>query len=310
MRILQSMETGIRFLCIAATVFCSSAVGQNLGQIFYTTGVQSEFNLRSGDAPVGDHHHLGTWVSPNYDSENGFVVMDWDSGNNPQNEFSYVWFGYSQNKNDAGFDIGVTRNTQPKRVADLSTENYGENRWSSPALDRVVKYRFEEQLNPVDNVPLHQKGFWWMGPKTLVYSYAAYFDKPGHEDDRLHGEYENYIVTDSNLSRDELAERTNLTYRGNTHFPNGDLYHHYYTELRRPGRDVEEIVVFQAWSIKHNYSKDVEVPVNRIQREWKNLGLVRWDYWNLGWRVNLETYGRFDYGTASLKEMVIPDHQF
>jgi len=269
------------------------------------------FFIRVGIAAtlVCSGHFLGTWVSSNYDPNQARVQMNWDEGANRRDEFSFVWFEYAQNKNDAGFDLGVTRYTPPTTVADLSTENYVVNGWTSPALDRVLIYQFDEQLNPVDDVSLHEKGFWWMGPKALIFSAPGYFAKESTEADRLDGEFENYIVTNSNLSRDEIVQRARLEYRGSTVYPNGDLYHHYKTVLRRPGQDRSEIAINQVWSIKDVFANQASVPVNRIQGSWMKMGLVPWNFYNLGWKMNLETYGRFNPGSATLREMFIPGNE-
>jgi len=240
-------------------------------------------------------------------------------GENPKQEFDQLRFSYVQKKPDVGFDVGAGRITGTKTVADLSTE--GHNGWTSPALDRTLRFKFTDKLHPVDDgLPTERKAYWWMGPKVIIYSQQAWDAKAVPDSDRLGGEYECYIVVDSNLTRDELRQRANLQYVGQGRFGTGaskDIYHHYVTSLPFTGTDGQPNQVNQVWTIKDTYSQKVEVPVNRIQRDWMTkfrpntqTPLVPWNFYNLGWKVNLETSGLFSTGSAGWEGLRLPANDF
>jgi len=246
-------------------------------------------------------------VTENFTTSHGGSQINWIEGDNAGSDFDWVWFSYGQGLPDTGYDIGVGRRTSSKTVADLSTSEHSTG-WTSPAYNRTVKYRFTHDLQPSENA-----AFWWMGPKTIIYRYQAWGENPAASNDRLEGQYEVYIVTDSNISRQELASRANLEYSGSEWYGEGasrDLYHHYTTRLPFTATDGSTKYIFQVWTIKQTYMSEVEVPVNHIQHYWMNNDLVPWDFYNLGWKLNLETSGRFKFGWGNFEQLLLPSNEF
>ena len=300
-------------LIVGSLFCCSNASAQTRPQ-----GLQSRQDLNLGYAKVSQHHYTSTWVSDNFDINSGGAKIIWQEGGNPK-QFSRFQFGYYQKNLGVGFDVGVGKNTSTRKVADLSTE--GHNGWTSPALDRTLGLKFTNNLKPRDaGLPTAQKSYWWMGPKTIIFSRTSWDEKPVPHADKLAGEYECYIVVNSNLTRDELKQRSNLIYVGNNQYGTGasrDVYHHYVTSLPFTGTDGQPKQINQVWTIKDTYSNEVDVPVNRIQRDWMtqnhpNTGtaMVPWNFFNLGWKINLETSGQFSSGSAGWDGLRLPSNDF
>ena len=90
-------------------------------------------------------------------------------GSNPENKFNWFWFSYFQNKPETGFDVGVGRITESKKVSDLSTNSEA---WQAPGYNRTLDFTFVDNLKPTT-----AGSFWWMGPKTIIYSLPNWLDK-------------------------------------------------------------------------------------------------------------------------------------
>ena len=297
----RTFLSNISALVILTTCLYSNAQAQRLEDW------QSLEQLRAGDLSISDDHFISTWVTGNFTTSQGGSQIFWGEGDNSASDFDWLWFSYGQGLPYTGYDIGVGRTTSSQTVADLSTLEFT-NGWTSPAYDRTVKYKFTHDLKPSEN-----GSFWWMGPKTIIYSYPTWGQNPAANNDRLEGQYEVYIVTDSSISRQELASRANLTEIGSGWYGQGasrDLYHHYTTTLPFRGTDGSTKYIFQVWTIKDNYMSEVEVPVNHIQRYWMNNNLVPWNFFNLGWKLNLETSGRFDFGWGNFEQLILPSNEF
>lgn len=240
-----------------------------------------------------DDHFLSTWVSDNWSEPEGGSYMTWGEGFNADNQFDWLWFNYYQQLPEEGMDIGVGRISTTELappVWSLSTEDY--MGYQSPAFNETMDFTFRENLTP------GQFSTWWMGPKTIVYSEREWELK---ETPGLGGEYECYIVNAANLRHDDLAERLGLTRVGGGFF--GQHYYHHYVTTRDSDR--EGGTINQVWSIRHQYSTDEptgitedSVPVNQIQGAWMQMGLVPYDFYNLGWKINIEFAGPFPIGTS------------
>ena len=254
-------------------------------------------DLQNAYSEVSDDHYIATWASPGFSTDKGGSWINWGEGANPKNKFNWCWFNYFQNKGGAGFDIGVGRTTGSELVANLSTSSEA---WQAPAYNRTLDFKF------IDNLEPSTKGsFWWMGPKTIIYSYPSWFDKDVPDVDRLDGEYECYIVNNSSDTREELADRAGLKFRGSNFYGN-DLYHHYTVNHVFTGSDGRPRTIHQVWTIKDVFTNQDSVPVNQIQGDWMNSGLVPWNYYNLGWKINLETAGKFKEGYGMFFDMRLP----
>ena len=246
--------------------------------------------LNEAGEPSSDHF-LSTWVSDNWSEPEGGSFISWSEGADPDNAFDWLWFNYYQELPNEGMDIGVGRistTALAPPVWELSTEGF--LGFQSPKFNQTMDFTFKDDLTP------GQFATWWMGPKTIVYSEREWLLK---ENPGLGGEYECYIVNASNLNRVDLAERLGLTRVGGGYF--GQHYYHHYVTTRDSER--EGGTINQVWSIRHQYSTDEptgitqdSVPVNQIQGAWMQMGLVPYDFYNLGWKINIEFAGPFPAG--------------
>ena len=279
------------------SLVCGSAFAQRL------PGQQSKYDpdrqLGNSYSPVlnaaggqSSDHYLSTWVSYDWSEPEGGSYITWGEGTDPDNNFDWLWFNYYQESSFEGMDIGVGRTSTTAlapHVWELSTEDY--NGYQSPGYNQTLDFTFKESLNP------DQFATWWMGPKTIVYSQPEWNLKqnPG-----LGGEYECYIVNASNLTHQELAERFGLNRVGGEFF--GQHYYHHYVTTR--DSEVEGGRINQIWTIREQYSTDGptgitkdSVPVNQIQGAWMQMGLVPYNFYNLGWKINIEFAGHFPAGS-------------
>ena len=237
-------------------------------------------------------HFLATWVSDHWAEPEGGSYITWGEGADPSSKFDWLWFNYYQDLPNEGMDIGVGRISTVELappVWELSTEDH--EGYQSPRYNQTLDFTFKNNLKPGPFAT------WWMGPKTIVYSHREWELK---ENPGLGGEYECYIVNASNLTREDLAERLGLTRVGGGFF--GQHYYHHYVTTRDSER--EGGTINQVWSIRHQYSTDEStqitqdtVPVNQIQGAWMQMGLVPYNFYNLGWKINIEFAGPFPAGS-------------
>lgn len=281
------------FLLLSTPVFGQSGLQRKDRQ-------QSLSDLQTSYSPISNSHFMATWVSGNFSIAQGGSWINWSEGSDPQNNFDWLWFNYGQGLPETGFDVGVGRVTSTMMVADLATENY--NGYQSPAYNRTLDFEFADNLNPTT-----PGSFWWMGPKTIIYSFPNWEDKDVPDFDRLDGEYECYIVNNSSDTREQLANRLGLEWRGGA-FYEGHFYHHYTTNLVFTGSDGLQKSINQVWTIKHVFTNEDSVPVNQIQGDWMLDGLVPWYFYNLGWKINLETSGQFGDGFGLFFDLVLPSN--
>ncbi|MEM7625261.1 MAG: hypothetical protein AAF333_06505 [Planctomycetota bacterium] len=196
---------------------------------------------------------------------NGWYCRTWDGNNNDQ--IWYLWINLQQNSTtqSAGFDAGVGRNesggTRLTRMDD------------SDRINRGMYYKFTNGLIPQNGAN------YYMGPKTIVSTTQFYSG--------LNGQYECYIVDNSNLSPSAFANNYNLQYVSQGTY-DGATYKHYSRQLGQ---------INQVFSIRQNYRTQGWSSVNWIQRQWVLSGLVPGSAWNLGWKINIETAGKFANGS-------------
>ena len=285
----------IAFFSLSTSVFAQSGLQRKNRQ-------QSLSQIQNSFSPISDNHFIATWVSDNFSINQGGSWINWGEGSTPESNFNWFWFSYNQQLPDRGFDVGVGRlNDNAIMVADLATENY--NGWQAPGYNRTLDFEYVDNLDP-SNVG----AFWWMGPKTIIYSYPTWTDKPVPDADRLGGEFECYIINNASLPRDELANRLGLQYQFGRAYDNGDFYHHYTNTRVFQGTDGQPKTIFQVWTVKDNFTNVDSVPVNQIQGHWMTEGLVPWYFYNQGWKINLETAGQFGSGNGLFLNLALPSN--
>ena len=280
----------LALVCLGQSVFGQAGLQRKNHQ-------QSLKELRNSYAPVSDKHFMATWVSRGFSITKGGSWINWSEGSNPKKKFNWFWFSYFQNKPGAGFDVGVGKITASKRVSDLSTNIEA---WQAPGYNRTLDFTFVDNLNPTT-----AGSFWWMGPKTIIYSLPNWLDKDVPDQDRLDGEYECYIVNNSSDTRQKLVKRLGLKFRRSVKY-NGDRYYHYTVKHVFTGSDGKPRTINQIWTIKGVFTNEDSVPVNQIQGDWMTNGLVPWNYYNLGWKMNLETSGKFADGYGMFVDLALP----
>ena len=194
----------------------------------------------------------------------GWHCRTWDRSSWRQMDYFWVNVKQDNTSNSSGYDAGVGRN-QPtgKRVNDMLKNS---------DLNKQMGYRVAITIDNIDS-----NAYWWVGPKTIISSTSSYSG--------LDGEYECYIVDSSNLDRKTLARRLGgMTWRGSTGM-NGSRYHHYTKKLGQ---------INQVWSIRNAYRRSGPQSINKIQKAWKDFGLVPGQHYNLGWKINVETSGKIE----------------
>lgn len=164
-------------------------------------------------------------------------------------------------------------------------------------VGRMVQYKY-------DFSNLKGEGAWWMGAKVVVYSSKVWDPEVG-----LDGNYECYIVVNSNLTPEQLKERFGLEPAGES-WHRGRKYKHYTDLLVLDREDLSgEIKIMQVWSILEDIprkpsSTDKEfIPVGQIKQEWINNNLIEKpssSWYPLGWMAFIETQGG-NYGTLKDK---------
>ena len=258
---------------------------------------QSLEELQNSYSPVSENHFMATWVSQGFSIAKGGSWINWGEGSNPENKFNWFWFSYFQNKPETGFDVGVGRITESKKVSDLSTNSEA---WQAPGYNRTLDFTFVDNLKPTT-----AGSFWWMGPKTIIYSLPNWLDKDVPNADRLDGEFECYIINNSSDTRRKLVNRLGLKFWRSDSYGT-DLYHHYTVKHTFTGSDGLPRTINQVWTIKDVFTNTDSVPVNQIQGDWMTDGLVPWNYYNLGWKINLETSGKFANGNGMFVDLALP----
>lgn len=226
------------------------------------------------------NYWLPAWTQ-NFNFNNGSTfTRTWD-GNTSQDRIDYLWVNYKQTSTSTsvGFDAGVGRNVATgTKVADLSGDGVSK-------INRGVYYKFTNNLVPQNG------GYWWMGPKTLIYQQNQYSNSIG-----LNNQYECYIVDNASISRSQMVSQLGLTYRGQGNY-DGSTYYHYTVRLGN---------INQVWSIRGNFRNQGWVSTNWIQRQWYQSGLVPWNYYNLGWKMNVEMAGKFAPGDCGFTHLNLP----
>lgn len=220
---------------------------------------------------VFGNYFISAWET-GWDYSKGSFTRTWD-GNTGNDELWYLWMNldHARTNNYVGFDAGVGRNiASGTQVSDLSSYN---DSYKSPKIGRGVYYRFTDNLSPLGDA------YWWMGPKTII-SESPYYQG-------LDYQYECYVVDNANISPQQLVNRLGLQYVSEGNY-NGSVYKHYRVNLG---------LIRQVWSIRQNYRSEGWSSANWIQRQWYLDGLVPWNYYNLGWKINVETAGAYGQGS-------------
>ena len=280
----------LTLLCLGQTAFGQAGLQRKNHQ-------QTLEELQTGYSQVSDNHFIATWVSSGFSTASGGAWINWVEGSTPENKFDWFWFNYFQKLPETGFDVGVGKITSSEIVSELSTNI---EVWQAPGYNRTLDFNFIENLDPTT-----PGSFWWMGPKTIIFSFPSWLDKDVPDFDRLDGEFECYIINNSSDTRKELVNRFGLQFRSSD-FYGPDLYHHYITKHVFTGSDGLPKTINQVWTIKDVFTNQDSVPVNQIQGDWMNDGLVPWNYYNLGWKMNLETSGKFADGFGMFVDLALP----
>ena len=253
-----------RFYTLAAVAaLCTLAVPASAAKVQKTNDTRGYY--------LGNHH-LTAWIL-NFDYSKGSFTRTWD-GNASQNTIDYLWINIRHqhlNNTYVGFDAGVGRAIGTgTKVADLSSYN---DQYKSPKINRGVNLKFTNNMQAI------QDAYWYMGPKTIISSTSSYSG--------LDNQYECYIIENASISNSELIRRLGLKYRSEGTY-DGSVYKHYTKKLGK---------IFQVWSLRQSRRNEGWTSVNWIQRQWYEGGLVPWNYYNLGWKANVETAGGWKDGS-------------
>ena len=255
----------------------------------------SKTNDTSGYVAGSYYTSAWTW---GWDYNRGSFTRTWQTSNNGKN-LDYFWINWNQNRNPSyvGFDAGVGWNIPGgTEVIDLIGTN------PRTKIKQKLWYKWTKNISPQSG------GFWLMGPKTIIYE-KKYWDNQLD----LDRQYECYIVDDSNLSRSDLVKEYGLTARGsntyitkNTKNDGKRIRYYHYTRTLKHGAGFD---VYQVFSIRAKYrgnnSRDFTA-VNDIMRHWKIRGLVPGHYYNLGWKINIETDGNFNASECGCSYLSFP----
>ncbi|MEL7088237.1 MAG: hypothetical protein AAGL98_07310, partial [Planctomycetota bacterium] len=222
---------------------------------------QGEQICNSTESRVYGDYFISAWTQ-NY---NGWHCRTWDG--NGRDQVYYFWINMQQNtaSGSSGYDAGIGKN------------EYGGTRLTrmddNDRINRGMYYKFDNGLRP------RSGGYWWMGPKTVI-STTQYYSG-------LDGQYECYLVDNSNLAPDDIVSKLGLQYVSEGNY-DGSLYKHYKVKLNQ---------INQVWSIRQNYRNEGWSSVNWIQRQWVLSRLVPRNAYNLGWKINIETAGKMASGS-------------
>ena len=199
---------------------------------------------------VAGQDRIGSW-------RQGFNGRSWISWDGNHRDVWWLWVTVRQNS--GGFDAGVGWNvatgTKANQIWHLQTMNYN---FTTNATG---------------------SGDWWMGPKTLIY----YRDK-WDNDVELAGQYECYVIENSNRSPThfkQLYESFGETFvkRFSKKY-SGVWYDHYVATLGQTN---------QIWCFRRSYRSSGVVPIGLFRDDWMRRNMVPGDWYDLGWRINVET---------------------
>lgn len=218
------------------------------------------------------NYYLSAWRL-NFNYNKGSFTRTWD-GNRNNNRLDYLWINIRHqhiNGTYVGFDAGAGRNAPTGvKVADLSSYN---NQYKSPKINRGVGFKWTSRMQPIKDA------YWYMGPKTIISSTKSYSG--------LDNQYECYIIENNSLGNANFVKELGLKYDSQGTY-DGSVYKHYRKRLGK---------IYQVWSIRQKRRNQGWTSVNWIQRQWYLRGLVPWNYYNLGWKVNVETAGGWKNGS-------------
>ena len=218
---------------------------------------------------VTGQYRVSAWIS-GFNYGQGYHTLTWETSNGGKN-LDYLWINLQHSKQNrfVGFDAGVGRNVGTgKKVNDIKNQN------------KQVKYKF------TNNIKLESGAFWLQGPKTIIY-YRNRWDAAKD----LDRQYECYIVDSTSLGRGGLVKKYGLSYK-NRSWHNGAWYYHYRRTLKSGNNNI-----YQVFSIRAKNRNQGTVNVNQIMKKWVDLGLVPGEFYNLGWKVNVETDGGLKNGS-------------
>ena len=201
-------------------------------------------------------HFISAWTQ----NFNGWHCRTWDGNDN--NKVWYLWVNFEQKNTSksSGYDAGIGRNVSAgTKVSRLQKDD---------RINRGMYFKAQPKLTT------NNGGYWWMGPKTIISSTQYYSG--------LDGQYECYVVDNSNYSQADLVKELGLKWKSNGRY-DGSNYNHYYKSLGK---------INQVWSIRDNYRNEGWSSCNWIQNQWQASGLVPGHYYNLGWKINFESAGK------------------
>ena len=266
-----------------AKTFASLAL--TLGLVAATPVAAEAATQKTNDTNGYDagRYFISAWVS-GWDYNRGSFTRTWQTSNNGNN-LDYLWLNFNQNANPnyVGFDAGAGWNTYGgTKVNRLIDTNKNE-------VNQGVYYKFQHTISAQGS------GFWIQGPKTIISSTQYYSG--------LDRQYECYIVDSANISSDEIVRRYGLNSQGESKH-GGKVYKHY-TRTLQAGNDT----IYQVFSIRQGYRGNRSTgwtSTNWIMRQWQRRGMVPGHYYNLGWKVNLETDGNFNASNCGWSYLSLP----